>query len=177
MGKFDRVLLASDFDNTLVHTKAALDAGSTELPPMPKRNREALEYFTQNGGYFSVSTGRALPAFSSVTYRCVPHRNFLRNPDSVHGRRHDSARISGPFSAGIQTAQPRALTVFVPHNPDRTGCPALQSCDQCVLRVPRNVPVKSPHSLAEIPVQRIRKQLVHRRDPTGSPDLRKPGLF
>ena len=64
MGKFDRVLLASDFDNTLVHTKAALDAGSTELPPMPVRNREALDYFTKNGGYFSVSTGRALPAFS-----------------------------------------------------------------------------------------------------------------
>ena len=64
MGKFDRVLLASDFDNTLVHTKAALDAGSTELPPMPERNREALDYFTKNGGYFSVSTGRALPAFS-----------------------------------------------------------------------------------------------------------------
>lgn len=64
MGKFDRVLLASDFDNTLVHTKAAIDAGVTDLPPMPTRNREALDYFTQNGGLFSVSTGRALPAFS-----------------------------------------------------------------------------------------------------------------
>ena len=64
MGKFDHVLLASDFDNTLVHTKAALDAGSADLPPMPARNREALEYFTQNGGAFSVSTGRALPAFA-----------------------------------------------------------------------------------------------------------------
>jgi len=64
MGKFDRVLLASDFDNTLVHTKAALDAGSTELPPMPARNREALDYFTRNGGRFSVSTGRAVPAFA-----------------------------------------------------------------------------------------------------------------
>ncbi|MCR5826193.1 MAG: HAD hydrolase family protein [Oscillospiraceae bacterium] len=64
MGKFDRVLLASDFDNTLVFTKAALDAGSTELPPMPARNREALDYFTRCGGAFSVSTGRALPAFA-----------------------------------------------------------------------------------------------------------------
>lgn len=64
MGKFDGVLLASDFDNTLVHTKAALDAGSTEIPPMPARNREALDYFTRGGGRFSVSTGRALPAFA-----------------------------------------------------------------------------------------------------------------
>lgn len=64
MGKFDKVLLASDFDNTLVHTQAALDAG-TDIPPMPARNREALDYFTANGGVFAVSTGRALPAFSS----------------------------------------------------------------------------------------------------------------
>ena len=64
MGKFDRVLLASDFDNTLVFTKAAVDAGSTELPPVPARNREALDYFTRSGGSFSVSTGRALPAFA-----------------------------------------------------------------------------------------------------------------
>lgn len=63
MGKFDRVLLASDFDNTLVYTKSAIDAGSSELPPIPARSREALDYFTQNGGFFSVSTGRALPAF------------------------------------------------------------------------------------------------------------------
>lgn len=64
MGKFTGVLLASDFDNTLVDTKGALDAGTTEIPPMCVRNREALDYFTQNGGYFSVSTGRALPAFA-----------------------------------------------------------------------------------------------------------------
>lgn len=64
MGKFDRVLLASDFDNTLVYTQAAVEAGFTELPPVPARNREALDYFTQNGGRFLVSTGRALPAFA-----------------------------------------------------------------------------------------------------------------
>ena len=64
MGKFDNVLLASDFDNTLVHTKAAIDAGSTDIPPMSARNREALDYFTKNGGYFAVSTGRAVPAFA-----------------------------------------------------------------------------------------------------------------
>lgn len=64
MGKFDRVLLASDFDNTLVYTQAALESGFAELPPMPARNREALDYFTKNGGRFVVATGRALPAFA-----------------------------------------------------------------------------------------------------------------
>lgn len=64
MGKFEGVLLASDFDNTLVDTQGALEAGTTEIPPVCARNREALDYFTRNGGYFSVSTGRALPAFA-----------------------------------------------------------------------------------------------------------------
>lgn len=62
MKKFDHVLLASDFDNTLVYTQSALDNG-TEIPPMCAHNREALNYFIQNGGLFAVSTGRALPAF------------------------------------------------------------------------------------------------------------------
>jgi len=63
MGKFDHVLIASDFDNTLVYTQGALDAG-LDTPPMIERNRRALEYFMANGGYFAVSTGRALPAFA-----------------------------------------------------------------------------------------------------------------
>jgi len=66
MGKFDKVLIASDFDNTLVYTQGALDAG-TDIPPMSARNRAALDYFTQNGGLFSISTGRALPAFVGYT--------------------------------------------------------------------------------------------------------------
>ena len=35
VGKFDHVLLASDFDNTLVHTKAALDAGMNAFTEKP----------------------------------------------------------------------------------------------------------------------------------------------
>ena len=61
MQKFDHVLLASDFDNTLVYTQAALDSG-TDIPPMCPRNRAALNYFMQNGGLIAISTGRALPA-------------------------------------------------------------------------------------------------------------------
>ena len=63
MLKFNKVLLASDFDNTLVYTQGALERGE-DIPPMSARNREAVEYFIRNGGYFSISTGRALPAFA-----------------------------------------------------------------------------------------------------------------
>ena len=62
MGKFDGVLLASDFDNTLLYTEDALRSGKP-VPPLPERNREALEYFMAQGGRFAVATGRALAAF------------------------------------------------------------------------------------------------------------------
>lgn len=62
MGKFDGVLLASDFDNTLLYTEAALRSG-VPVPPLPERNRQALEYFMSQGGRFAIATGRALAAF------------------------------------------------------------------------------------------------------------------
>ena len=62
MGKFTGVLLASDFDNTLIHTEPALRTGAP-IPPLSDRNRKALEYFMAEGGRFAVATGRALAAF------------------------------------------------------------------------------------------------------------------
>lgn len=62
MGRFSGVLLASDFDNTLVYTEEALRRGEA-VPPLPERNREALEYFMAEGGRFAIATGRALAAF------------------------------------------------------------------------------------------------------------------
>ena len=63
MGKFDGVLLASDFDNTLLYTEDSLRTGAP-VPPLPERNREALKYFIREGGAFSIATGRALAAFA-----------------------------------------------------------------------------------------------------------------
>lgn len=65
MGKFDGVLLASDFDNTLIYTSGALHSG-TPIPPLGEENRRALEYFMANGGRFCVATGRALAAFEPL---------------------------------------------------------------------------------------------------------------
>ena len=62
MGRFDGVLLASDFDNTLIYTEDTLLRG-TPIPPLPERNRAALEHFMAEGGRFTVATGRALAAF------------------------------------------------------------------------------------------------------------------
>jgi len=62
MGKFTGVLLASDFDNTLIHTEPALRTGEP-IPPLSEGNRKALEYFMAEGGRFAIATGRALAAF------------------------------------------------------------------------------------------------------------------
>lgn len=65
MGKFDGVLLASDFDNTLIYTEDALRTGKP-IPPLSEGNRAALESFMAQGGHFAVATGRALPAFEKL---------------------------------------------------------------------------------------------------------------
>ena len=48
MGKFDGVLLVSDFDNTLVSVETGY----------PARNAAALDYFIREGGRFTLGTGR-----------------------------------------------------------------------------------------------------------------------
>lgn len=49
MGKFDNCLFLSDMDGTFLDENARL------LP----RNMEAAQYFMDNGGYFSIATGRS----------------------------------------------------------------------------------------------------------------------
>lgn len=70
MGKFSGVLIASDFDNTLVYTEEALRLG-LPTPPMSRANRQAIEDFMAQGGIFAIATGRALPAFAPV-WRDIP---------------------------------------------------------------------------------------------------------
>lgn len=65
MGKFDGVLLVSDICDTLVDTSSGAflkDENGEEGDPVPvlERDRRALEYFTAEGGRFTIATGRAL---------------------------------------------------------------------------------------------------------------------
>ena len=57
MGKFDGVLLASDYDNTLVYTQSIFDGGGA-VPPIPPYNLQRLRYFTEHGGRFTLVSGR-----------------------------------------------------------------------------------------------------------------------
>ena len=62
MGRFDGILMISDYDNTLRYTSCALDEG-TPPPPVPERNIRAIRRFMAEGGSFAVATGRSLAAF------------------------------------------------------------------------------------------------------------------
>ena len=54
MGKFDGVLFFADYDDTLYNTAHAVSP----------ENRAAIRYLIENGGYFSVATGRAHRTFT-----------------------------------------------------------------------------------------------------------------
>ncbi len=54
MGKFDGVLFFADYDDTLYNS------AHTVSP----ENRAAVRYFIENGGYFSIATGRAHRTFT-----------------------------------------------------------------------------------------------------------------
>ncbi len=54
MGKFDGVLFFADYDDTLYNSHRAVSP----------ENRAAIRYFMDNGGYFSIATGRAHRTFT-----------------------------------------------------------------------------------------------------------------
>ncbi|MBQ0037485.1 MAG: HAD-IIB family hydrolase [Clostridiales bacterium] len=135
MGKFDGVLIASDFDNTVVYTEGALRAG-TEQPPVSQTNREAIEYFMAQGGIFSIATGRALPAFAPLADK-IPMNGptvlfngaaiydfsadrYLRTaflPESIRGHVHEVQAVFPDLAFeiyhddnSIQAVNPNAIT-------------------------------------------------------------------
>lgn len=62
MGRFDGCLLACDIDGTLIYDKL-----------LPERNIRKIEEFVNEGGAFSLSTGRTAQAISDVTnkIKCI----------------------------------------------------------------------------------------------------------
>ena len=52
---FSDILLTVDFDRTLTAPDSTI----------PQRNLDAIEYFMENGGAFTVNTGRSVPMYSS----------------------------------------------------------------------------------------------------------------
>ena len=62
MGIYSDVLLTVDFDRTLTGPDSAI----------PERNLEAIRYFMENGGTFTVNTGRSIPMAANNIIGKVP---------------------------------------------------------------------------------------------------------
>lgn len=78
MGKFDGILICSDWDGTL-----------RSKDGIPEKNIEAIKYFQQNGGIFTVCSGRPLDYlldfFDKIrpnTYVLTLNGAIIRHPDS-----------------------------------------------------------------------------------------------
>lgn len=66
MAKFDGFLLLSDVDNTLL--------SNDKIPP---KNIEKIKYFTENGGLFTIVTGRGLAAAFSPWKRSLSNTHLV----------------------------------------------------------------------------------------------------
>lgn len=62
MGIFSDILLTVDYDRTLTAPDSTI----------PQRNLDAIAYFMENGGTFTVNTGRSIPMASSMLIPNVP---------------------------------------------------------------------------------------------------------
>ena len=76
MALFSDILLTVDYDRTLTAPDSTI----------PERNIEAIRYFIDNGGAFTVNTGRSVPMFSAIPQE-VPHNAplLLYNGSAAYG--------------------------------------------------------------------------------------------
>lgn len=94
MGKFDNVLILSDFDGTFAGRKSR----------MVERNLTAIEYFKSNGGHFTMSTGR-LPCMLNVffpTFREVVNYPLILANGSILYEGSTDTVLKEYFYDGVQ---------------------------------------------------------------------------
>lgn len=91
MGKFDGVLLASDYDATF--------AIGNNVPPA---NLEKLEYFKAQGGRFTIATGRSLLTFKQVR-PFIPFNApvLLANGSVIYDFQRDKALFEKPLPPSV----------------------------------------------------------------------------
>lgn len=67
MSKFSDILLTVDYDRTMTDSNGQV----------PQRNMEAIQYFMDNGGAFTVNTGRSLPQSQTILEQIPMNAPFL----------------------------------------------------------------------------------------------------
>ena len=94
MGKFEGILLASDMDGTLLNSAHEVS----------RENVEAIRFFTEEGGLFTIATGRMIPAIELYTKQL-----------SIN------APIIALNGAAIYDLKTRTLLYGKPHDKDVSG--------------------------------------------------------
>ncbi len=92
MGKFDGVLLATDFDDTFC----------PDTVVVPPANLEAVEYFKAQGGVFTIATGRAHRTFAPQLYQApVNAPVILSNGGQLYDFERDELVVDKPLPPTI----------------------------------------------------------------------------
>ena len=94
--KFDGWLLVSDMDATLLRSDHSIS----------EKNKRAIDYFTQNGGLFTVATGRMVPAV-----RAYMPRLSINAPAILHNgaKLYDYATETAIFEKFIEEERKDAI--------------------------------------------------------------------
>lgn len=104
MGKFDGVLLCSDFDGTLYYNNTISD-----------ENCEAIRYFQANGGLFTMASGRSPSYFKELSSLFIPNTYVIGlNGAAIYNLESEELLFTGYMP---EHAYSFAAEVFT-HNPD-----------------------------------------------------------
>lgn len=96
MGKFDNVLILTDFDGTFANDKGEITADNIEM----------ISYFTKNGGLFSVSTGRTYQGFHKYSSEYINAPVLLANGAMAYDyKKNDFVFFDGLKEEGIDAVE------------------------------------------------------------------------
>ncbi len=80
MGKYDGILICTDLDHTLLADDKSIS----------EENKEAIEYFMSEGGYFTFATGRSRQGIEFILNRIKPNAPIvLFNGAAIYDLAHD----------------------------------------------------------------------------------------
>ena len=103
MGIFNSVLLLSDFDGTLTGSDGKI----------PQRNIDSIKYFINEGGLFSVSTGRTKAGFHNFSEEFINAPVILANGAMAYDYKKDCVTFLNPIEKEVN----RLLKEISNHKP------------------------------------------------------------
>ena len=103
MGIYSDVLLTVDFDRTLTAPDSTI----------PQRNIEAINYFIENGGVFTVNTGRSVPMYSSkLDLVPVNAPLLLYNGSAAYDKDRRKFTFTTPIELDMVQTLRKTMTLF-----------------------------------------------------------------